>query len=248
VFGAVVFAACVPIGPTAAEHAADYSEAHGSHVLLVRQFDSTVLERAAPDWGLDTPHRLASGTKSFAGVLAIAAAEDGLLSLDELAADTLVEWRNDPRKSQITIRHLLRTRVFDRIGLTVGRWRRDSVGHPLLAAGAYLSANGWVKFGALIAKRGAWNGEQVLDAALVDEMLSPSPANPDYGLSWWLDPDPDDEVNPDPDDIPDDLVSAAGAGGQRLYVVPSRQVVVVRFSEDQTFVDATFLSLLFDAS
>jgi CubicO group peptidase (beta-lactamase class C family) len=36
-----------------------------------------------------------------------AAVEDGLLTLDEKVVDTITEWKDDPRKSQVTIRHLL---------------------------------------------------------------------------------------------------------------------------------------------
>jgi CubicO group peptidase (beta-lactamase class C family) len=35
------------------------------------------------------------------------AVQDGLLQLDEWACDTLTEWKTDPRKSKITVRHLL---------------------------------------------------------------------------------------------------------------------------------------------
>ena len=38
---------------------------------------------------------------------ALAAAHDGLLKLDDLVADTITEWKSDPRKSRITIRQLL---------------------------------------------------------------------------------------------------------------------------------------------
>jgi CubicO group peptidase (beta-lactamase class C family) len=36
-----------------------------------------------------------------------AAVEDGLLTLDDKVVDTITEWKDDPRKSQVTIRHLL---------------------------------------------------------------------------------------------------------------------------------------------
>ncbi len=39
--------------------------------------------------------------------MAMMAVQDGLITLDELASDTLTEWKTDPQKSKITIRHLL---------------------------------------------------------------------------------------------------------------------------------------------
>jgi CubicO group peptidase (beta-lactamase class C family) len=50
---------------------------------------------------------LASGTKSFAGVLAAAAQEDKILKLDERVSETITEWKSDKEKSKITIRQLL---------------------------------------------------------------------------------------------------------------------------------------------
>src|SRR4029077_2885724 len=40
-------------------------------------------------------------------IAALCATRDGLIKLDEHVADTIGEWKNDPRKSQITIRQLL---------------------------------------------------------------------------------------------------------------------------------------------
>src|SRR3546814_18455435 len=39
--------------------------------------------------------------------MAAAGAQDGLLTLDERASETLAEWRGDPKKEQITLRQLL---------------------------------------------------------------------------------------------------------------------------------------------
>ena len=49
--------------------------------------------------------KLASGTRSFTGVMAALAAADGLLNIDDPAAKTLVEWRSHKRNT-VTIRHL----------------------------------------------------------------------------------------------------------------------------------------------
>ncbi len=87
--------------------AADYSADHGGRAMLVQREGKILFERYDRGWSATTPHPLASGTKSFTGVMAMMAVQDGLLTLDEKACDTLVEWKNDPRKSGITPRHLL---------------------------------------------------------------------------------------------------------------------------------------------
>jgi CubicO group peptidase (beta-lactamase class C family) len=89
------------------EAAADLSESAGGDAFLVMRDGAIVFERYAdPAWER-TPHLLASGTKSFAGLAASFAIEDGLLSLDERVAGTIVEWRAEPRKAAITVRELL---------------------------------------------------------------------------------------------------------------------------------------------
>jgi CubicO group peptidase (beta-lactamase class C family) len=87
--------------------AADYSKEKAGRAMLVMVRGKVVFERADNGWSLERPHPLASGTKSFVGVMAAAAVQDGLLSWDELACDTLIEWKSDDLKSKITARHLL---------------------------------------------------------------------------------------------------------------------------------------------
>jgi len=88
------------------EQAADYSKEFSGHGVLIQHRGKILYERY-DNWGQNTPHMLASGTKSFSGVLAMFAVQDGLLNLDELVSETITEWKEDPQKSKITIRHLL---------------------------------------------------------------------------------------------------------------------------------------------
>jgi hypothetical protein len=74
--------------------------------LLVMQGGKVLFESYPKPGGAAKGWELASGTKSFTGVMAALASADGLLNIDEPAAKTLVEWKSDKRNT-ITIRHLL---------------------------------------------------------------------------------------------------------------------------------------------
>ena len=84
-----------------------YAEKHTLHALLVETGETMIFERYANGYDADKPHALYSGTKSFWGVTAAVAHDDGLLDLDEPVADTIAAWRDDPRKALVTLRQLL---------------------------------------------------------------------------------------------------------------------------------------------
>jgi CubicO group peptidase (beta-lactamase class C family) len=84
-----------------------YAERHTLHALLIAVDAEITVARAGAGWDLARPHALYSGTKSFWGVAAAAAAEDGLLELDEPAGATIREWPAGSAQAAVTIRQLL---------------------------------------------------------------------------------------------------------------------------------------------
>jgi CubicO group peptidase (beta-lactamase class C family) len=88
------------------ERALAYSDRHGGRAFLVRQDGVTVLERYAGDFDARAPHALYSGAKSFWGVLAGIAHDQGLLALDETVGATFPEWSHGDRAG-VTLRNLL---------------------------------------------------------------------------------------------------------------------------------------------
>src|SRR6266508_3933506 len=95
------------IQPTDCARAAKYSESKRGVSMLVIQNGRTVFEHYANGGSSRGRWPIFSGTKSFWGIAALAAARDGLFKLDDPVSDTITEWKSDPRKSQITIRELL---------------------------------------------------------------------------------------------------------------------------------------------
>lgn len=136
--------------------------------------------------------------------------------------------------------------------LEVAFWKRDDAGNVLIHAGMQMTAEEWAKFGNLLTS--AAPGPDALGFA---EMFRGHTANPAYGLGFWLNaPQPrrlrqpmkDLLVASDGDQLypggPADLITAMGTGKQRLYVIPSRHLVVVRFAHSAPFSDGDFLSRL----
>lgn len=139
----------------------------------------------------------------------------------------------------------LTRRVFTPIGIAVDGWQRDGAGRPGLASGASISARAWGEFGLLLLHRGEWKGRALIPRAAMAECGRGSEANPGYGLGVWLNAaepaqrppagveraGPSDHLIKAPD-LPHDLWLAAGTGGQRLYILPSAGLVVVRFGHN----------------
>jgi len=105
--------------------AADYSALKAGLGMVVWQNGREIFNESQNSGSTSSYYELASGTKSFSGVIAAAAVADGFLSFDELAADTLTEWKSDARKNRITVRMLL--------SLTSGLHTTDALGAPTYA-------------------------------------------------------------------------------------------------------------------
>lgn len=133
----------------------------------------------------------------------------------------------------------LQRRVLDEIGIAPVEWRSRG-GDPHLPFGASFTAREWAVFGQFILQGGTWDGEPLLDPDAFVRLFEGSSANPAYGLTWWL-AEPVSERQRDA--IPQlrrasdlssyaaslpDMMMAAGAGRQRLYVIPAADMVVVR--------------------
>ncbi|HZJ16770.1 MAG TPA: serine hydrolase [Chthoniobacteraceae bacterium] len=154
----------------------------------------------------------------------------------------------------------LERRVLRPLGFGPQRYRQDSVGNPLLASGFKMTANQWLKMGKCILDHGA----PVVARATFAEAVRGTNANPAFGFALWnnhlapggreLDPEEMLDLKWQRQDwksaclcrdAPSDLLACIGSGGQRLYVVPSQELIVVRQGGFGRFRDAEFLRRLF---
>jgi CubicO group peptidase (beta-lactamase class C family) len=87
--------------------ARDVLSEKGTKTFLVIRNDKIVYEWYAPDFGPDKKHYTASLAKALVGgVSLMVALNDGRLSADDPACKYIPEWKADPQKSKITLRHL----------------------------------------------------------------------------------------------------------------------------------------------
>lgn len=84
-----------------------YARKHALHAFAFMQHGHVIEEAYGDAVDADTPHALYSGTKSFWGVVALAAERDGILRLDERVAATVPDWEGDEWKKRVTLRQLL---------------------------------------------------------------------------------------------------------------------------------------------
>jgi hypothetical protein len=102
--------------------------------------------------------------------------------------------------------------------------------------GVAMSAEQWAKVGEFVRAGGKKDDRPLVDPGAFAALFEGSRVNPAYGLTWWLphatpanDPVTASTDITDPDaTLPKDMVVAAGAGDQRLYVIPSRGLTIVR--------------------
>ncbi|MFD2563484.1 serine hydrolase domain-containing protein [Aquimarina rubra] len=112
----------------------------------------------------------------------------------------------------------------DKIGMHSMLIETDMAGNYVGSSYAWGTVRDWAKFGLLYLHKGNWNGEQIFNSDWVDYVTTPSPTSEDdYGGHFWL------NAGGFYPDAPRDMYSANGFQGQRVFIIPSKDLVIVRF-------------------
>lgn len=113
--------------------------------------------------------------------------------------------------------------LIDKIGMHSMLIETDMEGNFVGSSYGWATTRDWAKFGLLYLNKGNWNGEQIFDQNWIDYVTKPTAhSEGDYGGHFWL------NSGGKYPDVPRDMYSANGYQGQRVFIIPSKDLVVVR--------------------
>ena len=156
-------------------------------------------------------------------------------------------------------------RLFGYLSASTEGWRKDLSGNPYFSTGALLSVPQFLRFGEIILAQGRPSLTRWFSADLAP-LNDRRSGLPIYALGFWRNQgvrltgatviNIERSIGETTElkfwkracisrDAPADLLALVGSGGQRLYVVPSRKLVILRLGNTRNFDDAAFLRELF---
>ncbi len=147
--------------------------------------------------------------------------------------------------SGIEFENYFNTRLADKIGMD-GFWNNGIIYRIY-----HSNTRSMARFGLWASQNGHWDGEQIHEEDFfVESQTSSQNINPSYGYLWWLN-GKSQHMLPATQTIfpgalvpnaPADMVAAMGKDEQRIYIVPSQQLVIIRNGEATTSGDNFALS------
>ena len=116
----------------------------------------------------------------------------------------------------------IRERLFAPLGIRNAVWEVDVAGTPVGSSYLYVRPMDYARFGELYLEDGCVAGERLLPEGWVDYTVTPaSDSGGQYGAFFWL-----NQCGRYPD-APADLFSCNGHDGQQIFIIPSKELVVV---------------------
>ena len=116
----------------------------------------------------------------------------------------------------------LRERLFAPLSIRNAYFEPDMSGTPVGSSYLYVTARDYARFGELYLEDGCFGGTRILPEGWVDYTVTPaSDSQNGYGAFFWL------NRGKRLPDVPEDCFSCNGHDGQQIYIIPSKELVVV---------------------
>ncbi len=128
------------------------------------------------------------------------------------------------------------TKLRDRIGMTGGAWIDSGDGLSVY----WSTTRNMARFGLMALNKGKWNTTQVVNETYFNQASNTSQSiNLGYGYLWWLNGKasyhlPQSQLQFNGSIIPvapNDMFMALGKNDQKIYVIPSKKMVVIRMGD-----------------
>ena len=136
--------------------------------------------------------------------------------------------------------------LFEPLGMQSVVWERDQAGTFVGSSYVYMTARDLAKLGYLFLHDGVWDGQRILAEGWVNYTLTPAPASYYHplieriglsvGAQWYINrSDASKGIPKAYPNLPDDLFYASGHWGKKLYVIPSKGLMIVRLGDDREY-------------
>lgn len=120
--------------------------------------------------------------------------------------------------------------LFAPLGMSSAVWEPDAAGTPVCGSYLWASPRDWATLGQFALQDGVWNDERLLPEGWMEQSTRVLPVSASdevsYAAGWRANVTADGTIAESA--LPEDTYWATGHDGQRLYVVPSANLVVVR--------------------
>lgn len=139
--------------------------------------------------------------------------------------------------------------LFYKLGMYHTLMEPDASGTFVGSSYIWASARDYAKFGMLYLNDGVWNGQRILPEGWIQKTTAAPAGNhlKNYGYQFWLNgTNGTNSSQKEFPQMPADFFYADGYGGQRIYIVPSLQLVAVRLGLNK-FDEQRFLNQLMNA-
>jgi CubicO group peptidase (beta-lactamase class C family) len=138
----------------------------------------------------------------------------------------------------------LSSRLWQRLGADdAALWMDREGGLPRGFCCLFATARDWLRVGRLFLDGGRVGDDQLVPTEWIADTVMPAPKNPNFGYQVWLGSPPSTERRYNDYTVKafhsepfaaKDLIYIDGFGGQRVYVIPSLQLVIVRTGKSTT--------------
>ncbi|MDA3817995.1 MAG: serine hydrolase [Prolixibacteraceae bacterium] len=138
-----------------------------------------------------------------------------------------------------------REALFNKIGMRNAIFEVDASGTFVGSSYLYTTMRDYTRFGLLYLNNGNWQGEQILPEDWVEySTTTANGSEGEYGAFFWL-----NKAGTDYPDVPRDMYCCRGHDGQFIYIIPSKDLVIVRtgFSKNGEFDQNGFIAGIVNA-